>query len=592
MSPAPGTKLLGAVRRGVAAARAHVTANFNGAYWPGRLSSSPFASALVLASLAYRRRGDTRVRKALDRGYAWLAASQNADGGWSDTPSGQSSLHATFLALAALTLNGEENSWARIHEAGRRFWDRAGGLDALTSFYGRDHTFLVPILSVGALADVVPWQRVPRLPIEAIVLPAWLWRLFRIPMVSFSLPMFVSIGLLRQARRSYLPSVVRRKGLRVLAEIQPAHGGYLECPVASAFVLLAMDALGHGEGQTGNRTAEFLLNSQREDGSWPIVTDLSVWSTVLILRALETLNDDSPHRRAALRWLLDRAQVKHGTCAWQWTPGPGGIPETDDTSIAMIVLSRAADLDAAAHLAGARRWLEGVQNRDGGWPTFSRGSGSLPFDRSAVDLTAHVVEGLLASGVEEDSPAVQRGLSFLRNHQALEGYWEPLWFGNPHSPKGKNRTYGTSQVLLLAKKLQHVPPVLWERGSGWLLSIQNGDGGWGSCRAAASSPEETGLAVSGLLAAGVPCSHTSITGGIEWLLREQQPDGGWRPTPIGLYYEALKYEEAAYPGAFALKALGDYQRSTGSPGSGAGLAGENQVSRVSDTAPGERAGTD
>src|SRR2546427_1920047 len=37
------------------------------------------------------------------------------------------------------------------------------------------------------------------------------------------------------------------------------------------------------------------------------------------------------------------------------------------------------------------RWLRDVQNQDGGIPTFCRGWGALPFDRSSADITAHVV---------------------------------------------------------------------------------------------------------------------------------------------------------------------------------------------------------
>jgi hypothetical protein len=37
------------------------------------------------------------------------------------------------------------------------------------------------------------------------------------------------------------------------------------------------------------------------------------------------------------------------------------------------------------------RWLLDLQNGDGGIPTFCRGWGALPFDRSAPDLTAHAL---------------------------------------------------------------------------------------------------------------------------------------------------------------------------------------------------------
>src|SRR5205814_1036115 len=42
------------------------------------------------------------------------------------------------------------------------------------------------------------------------------------------------------------------------------------------------------------------------------------------------------------------------------------------------------------------KWLLDLQNRDGGIPTFCRGWGALPFDRSAPDLTAHALRAWLA----------------------------------------------------------------------------------------------------------------------------------------------------------------------------------------------------
>ena len=43
------------------------------------------------------------------------------------------------------------------------------------------------------------------------------------------------------------------------------------------------------------------------------------------------------------------------------------------------------------------KWLLDLQNRDGGWPTFCRGWGKLPFDRSGADLTAHALRAIEAA---------------------------------------------------------------------------------------------------------------------------------------------------------------------------------------------------
>ena len=83
----------------------------------------------------------------------------------------------------------------------------------------------------------------------------------------------------------------------------------------------------------------------------------------------------------------------------------GAVPDADDTAGALLAFARwpgsaawsgdaCARVDAAA--AAGVQWLLGLQNRDGGWPTFCRGWGKLPFDRSGADLTAHALRALRA----------------------------------------------------------------------------------------------------------------------------------------------------------------------------------------------------
>src|SRR6185295_19121662 len=50
------------------------------------------------------------------------------------------------------------------------------------------------------------------------------------------------------------------------------------------------------------------------------------------------------------------------------------------------------------------RWVESLQNADGGFPSFCRGWGTLPFDRSGADLTAHVMRTLGLSGSARTAP--------------------------------------------------------------------------------------------------------------------------------------------------------------------------------------------
>src|SRR5438552_17131784 len=111
-----------------------------------------------------------------------------------------------------------------------------------------------------------------------------------------------------------------------------------------------------------------------------------------------------------------------------------------------------AELFAAAR-AGIS-WLLGLQNRDGGIPTFCRGWGALPFDRSSADITAHAIRCWLAWLDEVPElerslmlKGIRRAVGFLARTQRPDGAWAPLWFGNQFAPAEENLTYGTARVV-------------------------------------------------------------------------------------------------------------------------------------------------
>jgi squalene-hopene/tetraprenyl-beta-curcumene cyclase len=149
-----------------------------------------------------------------------------------------------------------------------------------------------------------------------------------------------------------------------------------------------------------------------------------------------------------------------------------------------------------------------LQNRDGGIPTFCRGWGKLPFDRSSSDITAHVLwawsawKQFMGSGdqVRVDY-AIARAVKFLESAQRPDGAWTPLWFGNQFARKEENPVYGTARVLVGLLRIQPESAAV-QRAISWLIAAQNADGGWGGDYGLLSSIEETALAVSSL--AGLP----------------------------------------------------------------------------------------
>ncbi len=107
-------------------------------------------------------------------------------------------------------------------------------------------------------------------------------------------------------------------------------------------------------------------------------------------------------------------------------------------------------------------WLADLQNADGGLPTFCRGWGRLPFDRSSTDLTAHFLRAIDAVNqravqvvVDEIWPsdcinARRRAMKFLKRRQRLDGSWLPLWFGNQDCPRRRKRSLRNVTSALIA----------------------------------------------------------------------------------------------------------------------------------------------
>jgi squalene-hopene/tetraprenyl-beta-curcumene cyclase len=522
-----------------------------GGYWTGELSSSALSTATAAIAL-----GDDPLAA---KGLAWLERTQNQDGGWGDTVLSISNISTTALCWAAFTIAGR-----RLGEE----WMRraAGGLepqrlvDAIAFRYGNDRTFSVPILTVLAVAGHVPWRLVPQLPFELAAFPQAWFRRLQLPVVSYALPALIAMGQVRHRRCPALNPAARlarivtsRKTLAVLERIQPANGGFLEATPLTSFVAISLRAAGYSGHPVLRKALEFLRASVRSDGSWPIDTNLATWVTTL---AVNALGDRLPaNERAPIReWLLGQQyrKVHPYTGAppggWAWTDLPGGVPDADDTAGALLALAHLGTEDADAVTAGIE-WLLDLQNRDGGIPTFCRGWGKLPFDRSSPDITAHALLAWLVWRPTLNTrvqaridAAMRRALEFLERAQRPDGVWVPLWFGNQFAANDENPVYGTSRVLLA---LRHIQPdsAMAKRAAAWLRSVQNPDGGWGGDRGIASSIEETSVAVS------------ALGDDAAWLVEATRHGEDTPPAPIGFYFARLWYYERLYPLIFAADAL-------------------------------------
>lgn len=562
-----------------------------GGYWRGELSSSALATAV--AAFALNRVDPEMYREPVMRAVRWLEAHANADGGWGDTPDSPSNLSTTVLAWAALGI-GEASgpATAGVLTAAEAWIERAaGGLApdtlaaAVVNSYGNDRTFSAPILTVCALAGRLgtdSWRFVPSLPFEWSVLPHGVFRFMRLSVVSYAIPALIAIGLVRHrlgpretAALEWLRDALTGPALRVLRRCQPSHGGFLEAAPLNGFVATSLAAAGWRDHPVTRGCAGFLAATVRSDGSWPIDTDLATWVTIHAVNALAAGSDALPltaAERTGLRnWLLGQQfrethRYTHAAPGgWGWTSLPGAVPDADDTAGALHALYRLGGHDAVTRAAAVRGlgWLLDLQNGDGGVPTFCRGWGRLPFDRSCPDITAHAlgafdvwydrVDARLRRRLDEAMHAAEQ---YLERAQRADGSWVPLWFGSQRTVGQDNPTYGTAQVVRALSRLTPgrlpKPHVLVLDGTDWLLSAQNEDGGWGGDVGVESSIEETALAVAALAGSG---ESEAIRRGAQWLVERTHGGVDFEAAPIGLYFARLWYAERLYPLVFTVQAL-------------------------------------
>jgi len=566
-------------------------------HWVGELSTSALSTATAV--MALHLVDSQKHRPLIGGGLHWLADHQNADGGWGDTDKSFSNISTTMLVRAALELAADERTAETLARVESYLVEHAGSApaeraEAIRRRYGKDRTFSVPILMSCALAGLVPWREVPRLPFELACLPQSWYRFARLPVVSYALPALIAIGqCVHHHRKSWNPirNAVRRLArgisLKVLRRIQPSSGGYLEATPLTSFVVMALATSPrrqHGPArEVIDEGVRFLVNSVRPDGSWPIDTNLATWVTTLAVNALAAAGDlESLDTKEAIRdWLVKQQYTERHPYTgaepggWAWTDLPGGVPDCDDTPGAVIALENLGI--KWAPLAAARTWMAGLQNRDGGFPTFCRGWGRLPFDRSGADLTAHALRAFAGRLSELKNPGVKPlwpfrldhwehdlwldVILYLGDHQRADGSWLPLWFGNQHAPDDENPVYGTSRVLAAYRDLGLRESPECQRGVNYLLRVQNADGGWGGARDCPSSVEETALAVEVLLdlAPKTPPANgagSPVQRGMNWLVEAVESGRFREPSPIGFYFAKLWYYEKLYPLIFTVAALG------------------------------------
>ena len=595
-------------------------------HWEGELSASALATATAVSAFSFfiKHQPDPQLQRLIENGMRWLVAGQNEDGGWGDTDKNYSNISTTMLVVAAMAaaekvLTPEVvASWQEVKSRAEENVELAGGIEAVRKRYGKDKTFAVPILANCAMAGIVPWKEVSALPFEAACVPQCFYHLLQLPVVSYAIPALVAIGQCKfindppwdPVRKLIRKSAIGRS-LSVLEKMQPQSGGYLEAIPLTAFVSMALVQSGRWDHSVVKNGIQFLTGSVREfdDGTccWPIDTNLATWGTTLAINAMandkenfaELIQSQGEAWHACVEWVLDcQNKTVHPYTGsppggWGWTDLTGSVPDADDTPGALIALRHVLEVcqskkvdqekfgepfqrQIIAAAAGGIDWLLKLQNRDQGWPTFCRGWSNLPFDRSGSDLTAHVIRALKAWQDVPDLPiknsklvkAIDSGLVYLNKNQRSDGSWLPLWFGNQDYEEDLNPFYGTGKVIQAFADLKLLDTKAPQFGLDWLLRNQNADGGFGggvSVRyhdpaLGSSSVEETALCTDALLNSDRTEHREAAQRGVTWLQQAIQAGEIETCHPIGFYFAKLWYYEKLYPLVFSMSAMAKASR--------------------------------
>jgi len=539
-------------------------------WWKGELQTNVTMDA---EDMLLREFLGIRCAEETERSAVWIRSQQRADGTWANFHGGPGELSTTIEAYWSLRLAGDPAE-AEHMRAAASFVREQGGLERARVF---THVWL-------ALFGLWPWERIPALPPEIVLLPAWV-PLNVYDFACWARQTIVALSLVIAHRpRHALPFDLRelhgpepwtrplpasRSG-RWLARLDRLVRAYERRPIPP----LRRLALGRAE--------RWIVRRQEVDGSWggiqpPWVYSLMalrlagypldhpvmrrgldgidgfmieegdsrrleacqspVWDTALALVALRDagLPAEHPAPARAARWLLGeevrvrgdwamaRPQLEAG--GWAFEFANVNYPDVDDTAEVVLAL-RGVEVDAGLEQAveRARIWVEGMQSADGGWGAFDA----------------------------DNTSALVRELPFLDFGEVID---EPS-------------ADVTAHALEMLAVLGRADTPVARRGLRWLLEQQEPDGSWFG-RWGINYVYGTGAAVPALVAVGVAPSEPCVRRAVAWLVEHQNGDGGWGEDP-------RSYDDPAWIGrgpstasqtAWALLALH-------AAGEGDGAAGE------------------
>ncbi|TCP19745.1 sporulene cyclase [Scopulibacillus darangshiensis] len=360
----------------------------------------------------------------------------------------------------------------------------------------------------------------------------------------------------------------------LLSHIEP-NGTLLSYASSTFFMIYALLSIGYGKDSSVIQQAikGLLSNVFYRDKTLHVQNSPSpVWDTALITDTLiqAGVSKNNEQIRSAADYLLNKQQEKFGDWAFHnpnVKPGGWGFsasdrihPDIDDTHAALAVIGKyKEEPNFGASYKRGMTWLLSMQNKDGGWPAFEKGTDNLllamlpiknirnaAIDPSTPDLTGRTLEFLgNIDGQSYKKISFRDAVRWLKHHQEDDGSWYGRW--------GVCYIYGT-WAALTGLRATGVPVnnYMAEKGVRFLQDIQHDDDGWGeSCysdtlRSYVPLKYSTAVQTAWAVDALVSCADQptdSIQRGIDYLLNDENYKGLSGSYPVG----------AGLPGSFYIK---------------------------------------
>ncbi len=549
-------------------------------WWKGELQTNVTMDAedMLLREFLGIRRVEQSERQA-----AWIRSQQRADGTWTNFHGGPGELSTTIEAYWALRLAGDSTEAEHMLRAAH-FIRAQGGLEQARVF---THVWL-------ALFGLWPWERIPALPAELVLLP---------PQVPLNVYDFAC-----WARQTIvaLAVVSAHRPCRELPfdleELRGQHPWALRPPRSPAGAWLArLDRLLHAYERRPlaplrrlalARAERWIVRRQETDGSWGGIQPPWVYSLIALhllgypldhpvmqrgLEGMEGFMIEEGSASAKLAAAEQANEAERGASSPAVRRLEACQSPVWDTALAMVALSDAGFEGEHPVMARASRWLLGEEVRmRGDWsvarPQLEPGGWAFEFanvNYPDVDDTAEVVLALgrivpasppSAGSTSPDSMpgqangriaaaerssvqgAIERAVSWVRGMQSADGGWGAFDVENTRALVRELPFLDFGEVIdepsadVTAHALEMLAALgLSETaearvGLRWLLDQQEPDGSWFG-RWGVNYVYGTGAAVPALVAAGVAPAEPCVCRAVAWLQAHQNEDGGWGEDP-------------------------------------------------------------